>query len=117
MKRKMVLIVFLAVMLFVVDHAFSFCVYNFSDTTVAVEEVKGGKFGKSFFASCLKPGQKACCNWKNRDCNKEGKKDSILKFNVYYGDYKFICQNFPIKAGGWLVVKGKNKHYHCEAGF
>ncbi len=119
MKKKNIMFTccfVLGLIVFSYNYTYSFCVYNFTDTNIGVDQVKGGKMVKDFFAS-LKPGEKACCNWKNRDCNKQGKRDSILKFDVYYGDYKFICQDFSIKAGGWLLIKGKDKNYACEAGY
>jgi hypothetical protein len=96
-------------------------VYNKIDVKVKVKQVRGGKLLKDFRA-ILDPGQHACCNWKNKDCNTGGKKDSIVKFTVYYYDPAGleiegkICENYPIKAGGWLEIKrfGTTKIYFCE---
>ena len=100
-----------------VEGADAFCVYNdTTDRIIQVEQVSGGKEGKQFKAKLTGTGEKSCCNWQNKDCNKEGKRDSTVTFNVYLGDYwqkNFICTNFPIKAGGWLTVEGSGGKYKC----
>ncbi len=101
---------------------YGFCIYNQTDKVMYVKQVSGGRFLKSFYAE-LMPGQHACCNWKNRDCNKEGKRDSIVRFNVYYKVTskdgrrlidKEVCHRCPIPAGGWIEIRGKyGQLYHC----
>ncbi len=103
----------------------AFCVYNFSDIDMKFLEIKGGSaFGR--FDEDVEPGAHKCCNWKNKSCNNQGKRDSNLIFKVgsilnngFGGTTlgKVYCDNVNIKAGGWLVIKGKNGHYYCEAGY
>ena len=111
-------LVFASLMVFLmVEGAEAFCVYNKTDTVIHVDQM-GGRERTHGFSSKIKQGEKACCNWQNSDCNKEGKKDSIVRVNVYYfGSFrnKDICYNFPIKAGGWLTVEGSNTNYKCVA--
>ena len=71
-----VLMVFLAA-----EGAEAFCIYNRTDTKIKVHQYGGGRKYSSFSAE-LNPGEKACCNWTNKDCNKKGKRDSTLYFNV-----------------------------------
>ena len=112
----------LALMLFLLESAsYAFCVYNKTDAEIMVTETKGGK-GLSRFKAIISANNHACCNWKNKDCNTGGKRDSIVRFKVEYllhtgrdsVVYVPICQDFPIKAGGWLEVVGKNQHYQCK---
>ena len=103
-----------------VEGAEAFCVYNNTDIVVEAEQTEGGNFHKRIGSN------NECCNWKEKSCNKGGKRDSIVKFDVYYkiSDHRivpekvFICKDFPIKAGGWLTVTGKKSDgYKCEAHF
>ncbi len=97
---------------------YGFCVYNNTDIIIDVDQYGGGIFMGQFNA-ILKPGEKACCNWKNKTCNRSGKRDALLKFDVgtepdpNFGHNKTICNDFKILAGGALVVEGKNGNYHC----
>jgi len=61
--------------------ASAFCVYNSTPFTIDVFQAGGGKTFKEFHKR-IKPGNKACCNWKNKDCNKTGKRDSLVRFSV-----------------------------------
>jgi len=102
------------------EGAEAFCVYNNTDIVVEAKQTEGGNFHKRVGNS------KECCNWKEKSCNKGGKRDSIVKFDVYYKvsdnrivpETVYICKDFPIKAGGWLTVTGKKSDgYKCEAHF
>ena len=108
----------LLIALFTIQSAHAFCVYNKTDIGIKVYQVKGGRKFKKFRAK-LGPGQKACCHWSNRDCNKSGKRDADVSFQVFKDKIprEDICFEVYVKAGGWLVVKGKNGHYFCETGF
>ncbi len=99
----------------------AFCIYNNTDSVIIVDEVDGGSFLGSFNES-IQPGDHKCCNWNTHSCNTEGGKDSILKFHVYGGGgsklypyYGTICNNFPIKAGGWITVEKDGDNYKCVA--
>ncbi len=117
MKRMICLLIMIIVFgsLFLVEKSYGFCVYNHTDRKMAVIQKRGGRPLKSFRAY-IEPGKHACCNWKNKDCNTGGKRDSIVEFEVFYESNfvdKSVCFNFPIKAGGWLEIVGKNKSYRC----
>ena len=101
------------------EGADAFCVYNNTDLEFQVQETHGGKKFKEFIKR-INPGDHACCNWKNKDCNTKGKKDSTVKFLVAFTQVDMInvCVDVPVKAGGWLSVTGNKKHgYKCEAYF
>ncbi|PKN33253.1 MAG: hypothetical protein CVU61_14135 [Deltaproteobacteria bacterium HGW-Deltaproteobacteria-19] len=101
------------------EGADAFCVYNNSDLEFQVQETHGGRKFKEFI-KVISPGNHACCNWKNKDCNAKGKKDSTVKFLVAFTQVLPInlCVDFPVKAGGWLSVSGDRKSpYKCEAYF
>jgi len=111
-------LVFVVVTFLVVGSAEAFCVYNNADRVVEVKQTEGGDFKKRVGS------ERECCNWENKSCNKGGKRDSIIRFDVYYkvSDHRiipedvYICKDFPIKAGGWLTVTGNKKDgYKCEA--
>ncbi len=116
MKIKFLILTILAVFLVGAVNLSAFCIYNNTHITISVSEISGGKMFKQFYAD-IKPGKKACCNWRNKGCNKKGKKNSILKFLVSFAnisDAKSICKK-EIKAGGELIVTNKNYHYICRA--
>jgi len=130
--RKKVHFIFMA-LVFVILSAFltaeianAFCVYNETDKVLFVQETGGGKIASlgGFIARNLQPGENKCCNWKDKDCNSEGKKDSIVTFEVNTVPITShdppsidVCTDFPIKAGGWMTVVGKNNQYTCTAHF
>ena len=94
-----------------VEGAEAFCVYNKTDTQITVRQTSGHKKTHGF-SGTIDPGDNKCCNWQNSDCNKEGKKDSTVRFDVYYyvpfeNKYRkvYSCEDFPIKAGGWLTIE------------
>ena len=104
-----------------VEGAKAFCVYNKTDKKISVRQVEGHKMGHGLSVS-IYPNGNECCNWQNKDCNKAGKKDSIVKFNVLESDgnirppelpEKKYCQYFAIQAGGWLTVEGRDGNYKC----
>jgi hypothetical protein len=120
MKKKVSLVfatlVFVMLAAFLaVEGAEAFCIYNKADISIIVDQTSGGDFRKP-----ISMGDSECCNWQNKSCNEGGKKDSIVKFNVtdmnkgvfFTGG---ICKDFPIKAGGWLTVRGSGGNYTCEA--
>ena len=68
------------------------------------------------FHKSLKPGEKACCNWRTHDGNTEGKKYAKVKLAAWYflpmaknavrdGNVD-ICTGFETKANGMLVIHG-----------
>ena len=102
-----------------VEGAEAFCIYNNTDAQISVEQTSGHKKTHGFVGR-INPGDNKCCNWQNSDCNKEGKKDSTVRFGVSYkfagGELpQIICKDFPIKAGGWLTVEGSDVKYKCVA--
>ncbi len=120
MKRKLILS-FISILLLASSNLFGFCVYNNTDVDIKAKQVSGGVIFKSFKKEITHYDgyNKACCNWKNHDCNKEGKRDSIVSFDIYrysqdiYDHWKIICKDVKIKAGGYIVVEGKNGNYRC----
>ncbi len=121
MKIRFFVLAILAVFLVGTANLSAFCIYNHTDTLIIVDEISGGRV-LSHFNEYINPGKKSCCNWKNKGCNKKHKRDSKLKFKVSVGvktvngdatAYGDICKNI-IKAGGALVVTGKNGHYSCK---
>ena len=98
------------------EGAEAFCFYNRTDTKIKVHQYGGGRKYSSFSAE-LNPGEKACCNWTNKDCNKKGKRDSTLYFNVQKEEKMHTNENIclvTIHAGGYVLVTGKNGIYRCE---
>ena len=116
MKTLLVVMIILGMGFFALN-AEAFCVYNRTDTKIWVEQTGGGKPFKLFSAK-LDPGTHGCCHWENKDCNNEGKRDSIVEFGVTWSAGLFgnpsICHGFPIKAGGYVLVKGAKGVYNCE---
>jgi len=102
-----VLAVFLAV-----EGAEAFCVYNNTDKLMNVCQASGSSGAKGLKED-IGPGGNACCNWQNKDCNKEGKRDSIVTFNVKKLEVWSVCENFPIQAGGTLTIEGEKGNYKC----
>jgi len=104
----------------------AFCVYNETDALIKVQQTSGHKTFQGF-SEYIDPGDKKCCNWGNTDCNKEAKRDSIVKFTVsyvivveqpFFGPttyYRTVCFEFPIKADDRLTIKGHRDNYRCEA--
>jgi hypothetical protein len=119
MERKgnsIVIGAFLAMLgLFLAADAEAFCVYNDSTVDIRVQQTAGHKFGKGY-AGIIRSGQKGCCNWSNSDCNTGGNRDSWVKFKVEHiivdpwkETYKTVCNDFSVRAGGWLTVTDKCK--------
>ncbi len=121
MKIKFFVLTILAVFLAGAVNLSAFCIYNNTDKKIYVKEISGGGYFSSF-GSEMEPGKKDCCNWRNKSCNKKGKRDSNVKFSVdYYKNvkgslphYLYICEK-TIKAGGTLSITGKHGHYNCTA--
>ena len=89
----------------------AFCIYNYSDMGLTVQQTKGCHLSWCFEKG-IKPGDKACCNWKNKECNNKGKHDSVLRFDVYHGNW-YYCQGVEVKAGGWMDIRGSDKKITC----
>ena len=112
-------LVFIALTAFLmVDGAEAFCIYNrTNDIVIKVKQTGGGADPSQLvgFKAKINPGEKACCNWKNFDCNTEGKRDSTVAFVITYANWEneTIC-GISIPAGGYVEVKGKNGAYRCE---
>ena len=100
------------------ESADAFCVYNWTDDRIRVQQSnEKGWTWLSAFGAELNPGEKACCNWTNKDCNKKGKRDSTLYFNVQKEEKMHTNENIclvTIHAGGYVLVTGKNGIYRCE---
>ena len=111
-----VLMVFLAA-----EGAEAFCIYNKTDIEISATQTSNHKLFKGF-TQTIPVGEKRCCDWKNKDCNKEGKQDSLVKFDVFitgifgahYSGNVPICQGFEITADGGITVKGNANKYSCE---
>ena len=92
----------------------AFCVHNKSDRTVLVKQTSGGKWLKSFKA-ILSSGEKACCNWQNKDCNKDGEAGAAIGFNVSRGDPALaFCKHAEIRADGDLSICGNRGNFSCK---
>ena len=63
-------------------NANAFCVYNKSDKPANFRQQEMWK-GMS---TMIKPGDKACCNWKEKDCNPSKKQNATLKAKLGAGD-------------------------------
>lgn len=110
-------LVFIALTAFLmVDGAEAFCIYNrTNDIVIKVKQTGGGYYIEGErFKEKINPGEHACCNWKNRECNMEGKRDSTVAFVITDINDVTIC-GISIPAGGWVEVKGKNGVYRCKA--
>ena len=93
----------------------AFCIYNKigkdskyeHDKTIVVEQIGGGIGGKDFKGK-IKPGEKKCCNWKDKGCNKSKKRTATLKFTIQGDDgkpnFNKSCEPVEIEAGGWIEV-------------
>ena len=115
MKILLVVVMVLGMGFFAVN-AEAFCIYNRTDIKIFVYQTGGcTTWASKQFRVDINPGEHACCNWKNKDCNKEGNRDSTLVFNVEKKSHenKNICI-ITIPAGGYAKVKGKNGAYSCE---
>ncbi|SDB51342.1 hypothetical protein SAMN05660653_02532 [Desulfonatronum thiosulfatophilum] len=116
MLKLLACFIFTVPMIFIAvsaDKAMAFCIYNnnvhstsgYGD--IEVIQTSGHKFGRGYHAK-IKKGDRGCVNWSDSSVNTSGKKDSTLRFDVYYlfpNSKVMLCNNFPIKAGGWMTVK------------
>ncbi len=116
MKIKFFVLTILSVFLTGAVDLSAFCIYNNTDVSIYADQINGGNFFTELEA-VINPGKKECCNWKNKGCNKKHKRNSKIKIEVSLIKsnvaYKQICRK-TIKAGGALVVTGKNDHYSCK---
>ncbi len=116
---KKVLLIAILFTVFGLVNSYAFCIYNQTDLPIDAKQVSGGRGIHSFYQVITK-NSRECCNWKNKDCNVEGKRNSRVGFRIsyeiHYGqeniESKTIC-NITIAAGGAVVVKGSNGHYQC----
>ncbi len=96
--------------------ALAFCVYNRTDEEINVYQQSGHRSSRGFSAN-IKSGERACCNWKNKDCNKKGHKHSIVTFIVskkrFAVDHN--CSGVEVKAGGWMDVYKRHDGFRCTA--
>ncbi len=116
--KKIIFFTFFISFFIGIQNFYGFCIHNLSNITVGVNQTYGGK-GYPYFSVFLQPGEVKCCDWRNDKCNVSGKKDSIVRFNIFYtvslGKYikvkaaQFICTNFEIRADGSIYVINKNK--------
>ncbi|MFO8239887.1 MAG: hypothetical protein R6T90_02695, partial [Dissulfuribacterales bacterium] len=116
----MTAIIFLGCVMAFHQEALAFCIYNHADTTIHVTQKSGHSIFKGFNADIV-PGDKNCCQWEDKDCNKHGHKDSPVSFNISHPEAHLepvnvpVCKNFGIKAGGWITVTGSKDEYSCNA--
>ncbi len=95
--------------------ASAFCVYNKTDVRVGVIQKTGCVYGRGF-SKYIDPGERACCNWKNHDCNKHGHKHSIVTFTVGPAEMPGKdCTHVKVKAGGWMDIHTQGDHFGCTA--
>jgi len=104
-----------------VERAETFCVYNKTDKTIFIRQLWGNKTYPGYRGT-LEAGGHGCCDWQDAQCNKGGKEDSEVGVFIEYKTFERyewrwipICNDFPIKAGGWLTVVGEKGNYRCEA--
>ncbi len=97
----------------------AYCIHNNTDAELNVIQTSGGRGWPFTFNENIRSSGQKCCNWKNRDCNTSGKRDSLVGFKVQYrigsSPFEPVCFNFKIKAGGDLIIEGKNGNYKCRA--
>jgi hypothetical protein len=94
------------VMLFVfAGEVGAFCVHNKSSCQIHVDQSWGGSFWRRF-AVDLAPGEDACCNWANTDCNQSGEKFHEVKFNVRHTSESFVCTDVVIPACSDMDITG-----------
>ena len=89
----------------------AFCIYNKTHYNLRFKQISGERW-KRGFNKLITVNKKACCNWKNRDCNKKKKRDTKIWFAVQKWSakaHRFVTIGKTwVKAGGWLVVAVKN---------
>ena len=97
-----------------VEGAEAFCVYNKTDI-----EVHAWQGSEGDFDAYIPAADYACCNWKEKSCNKGGSRTSNVKIRVTKTlppTYTSICEK-EFDAGGWLEVFGNYRDipYSCSA--
>lgn len=111
------------------NNADAFCIYNNNKYSgpesgdIRVVQKSGHKIGRGYTAT-IRKGDRGCVNWQETSVNTSGERDSILHFDVYYlcSIYEIkVCDNFPIKAGGWMIVERAGRQLNdpgfCESFF
>jgi hypothetical protein len=95
--------------------ALAFCVHNDTKREILASQTTN-EFSTGF-SKTIKTGQKACCNWQNKDCNPKGKIDTELLMYVRgehigaggaWGCGKDMGSNetvIKLPAGGAVYVK------------
>lgn len=93
----------------------AFCVHNETKREILAAQTTN-EFSTGFSAR-IKGGEKACCNWQNKDCNPKGKRDSELLMYIRgdhigaggaWGCGKDMGSNetlIKLPAGGAVYVK------------
>lgn len=101
----------------------AFCVYNKSDKPARFQQVEMWKG----MTTLIKPGDKACCNWKEKDCNPSKKQNATLKAILGAGDDSKKHSSYAKgencgvfkqgdgaslkhEAGGYLVIENYSKY-------
>ena len=84
-KKGLSVLTVIVLMLAFAGQASAFCVTNKSDVKMYVQQ---NSLNASFwvykrFSARLAPGERACCNWQNTDCNKTDNPAAEVSFKVY----------------------------------
>ena len=95
--------------------AHAFCVYNKIDQDFQVQIRNGASIvdPKVFkgFVKNVKPGKSECCNYKNKECNHSGKRDSTLTLSSYYTKYHgkdVSCRTYSSMAAALKHLSTEN---------
>ncbi|QJR13744.1 hypothetical protein [Usitatibacter palustris] len=107
------------------SQASAFCVYNYSDKSVKFSQDSASGIPFKGFSKTVDPGGKACCNYKNRDCNMIGGQTAPLGMFTHIKGEKGLMGTQKIsgcgvpangsgggpkvvrhEAGGWIEVSG-----------
>jgi hypothetical protein len=92
--------------IFAAHDASAFCVYN----NIAKKKIFAMQLGKlKGFSGTISPGDKACCNYKNNDCNKGGNREKMLDMETRVEIKKGSSLVAKLQAGGYWVFKDNPK--------
>ncbi len=119
MAKRLGVLTTAALLLAFAGQTYAFCVHNNSDGKINANQtsMNSSSWGFKRFSATLGPGDSACCNWQNTDCNKSGDPTAGVSFNIYpYGEGQMVCGNFEIPANGDLSVCGSGGNYRCVSG-
>ena len=87
----------LAALLLVPASASAFCVRNQTDITLSARQETPNPLGG--FHTPIKPGEEACCDWFDRNCNPGGAREGLLEFRIRerrkQGPSVMYCDNTP----------------------